>query len=105
MTNKYGARRTWSGACQRWFDSNAEAERGTELFFLEQAGEISNLAYQVPFVLSGKPNASVKIIIDFKYTENGKVVYEDVKGVMTPAARVKLAWLKEKYAIEVLIVK
>ena len=101
MTNKYGAKRTWSQLCNRWFDSKLEATRGEELRLLEMAGEIRELAYQQCFVLSAKPKRT--ITIDFSYYDPRKtiLIYEDAKGVMTRDFGTKLIWLKEKYGIEV----
>ena len=105
MPNKYRAKRTWSNLCQRWFASKMEAQRGEELAMLENAGKIFDLGFQVTFVLCEKPK--VTITIDFDYLEyHGEdlyplLVYEDTKGVLTRDFRTKLAWLKEKYGIEV----
>ena len=101
--NKYAAKKTFSELCGRTFDSKAEARRGEELVLLEKAGEIKDLEYQVSFLLCQKPN--IKIKVDFAYQENGNKIFEDVKGVMTRDARVKIAWLREKYGIDVKIVK
>ena len=77
--NKYSAKKTWSELCGRMFDSKAEARRGEELVLLEKAGEISNLQYQVRFVLHNKPIIAIKV--DFVYTQNGNtIIYEDTKG-------------------------
>ncbi len=103
MRNKYGAVRTWSPLCQRTFASRAEARRGEELCLLEKAGEIERLLYQFPFTLSEKPK--ITITIDFSYWQDGVLVYEDTKGVLTRDTRTKLAWLKEKYGVEVLLSK
>ena len=72
------------------FPSKREAQRYSELFLLERAGVISDLQLQVPFELipSQKINGrvvekSVKYIADFCYTENGKMVVEDTKGMRT----------------------
>jgi len=106
--NKYGAHRTWSKLCQRWFASKAEAVRGEELALLEKAREIRNLQYQLTLPLSKNPK--VTITLDFVYElrvlEGGcevgwLKVYEDVKGVLTRDFRTKMAWLKEKYGIDV----
>ena len=97
--NKYRAVRKFSELCKREFDSKAEARRGEELWLLEQAGVIDDLQYQVPYVLCKKP--SIKIKIDFVYWLDGKVIYEDVKGMMTREFRIKCAWLKEKFGISV----
>ena len=109
--NKYHAIKTWSELCQRMFDSKAEARRGEELCLLEKAEEIRDLRYQVPFVLCEKPR--IKITLDFAYLDQQPYslmtrwdrVYEDVKGILTREFRVKLAWLQEKYKIDVSLIK
>jgi hypothetical protein len=100
--NKYGAVRTYSNLCGRYFSSKAEARRGEELALLERAGEIDDLVYQWPFVLCEKPK--ITITIDFAYLTD-VMNFEDVKGVLTRDFRTKLAWLKEKYGIEVKLIQ
>ncbi len=100
--NKYHAKRTYSNLCQRRFDSKGEARRGEELHLRQLAGEITDLCYQVKFVLSVKPRIS--ITIDYSYCENGQV-YEDFKGKMMADFRVKMAWLKEQQGIDIVISK
>ena len=105
---KYGAQRTWSELCQRTFASKAEARRGEELELLQRAGKIGRLAYQPKWVLCEKPK--ITYTADFEYYErvNGLLMFrvvEDVKGVLTRETRVKLAWLKEKYGVEVRLVQ
>lgn len=101
FSNKYRAKKTYSELCGRTFDSKAEARRGEELAMLEKQGAIKDLKYQVPFTLHEKP--SIKIKIDFQYydKESKQTVYEDTKGVLTREARIKLAWLHEKFDIRV----
>lgn len=72
------------------FASKKEARRYSELLLLERAGVITDLQMQVPFVLipSQRINGKVverecKYIADFVYTENGKKVVEDTKGMRT----------------------
>lgn len=83
------------------FDSKKEHKRYNELLLLEQAGEIKNLRRQVRFLLIPTqrepkiigPRGGVKngkllerecaYIADFVYTENGKIVVEDTKGLRT----------------------
>ena len=72
------------------FDSKKEARRYSELLLLKRAGVITDLQMQVPFVLipSQRINGKVverecKYIADFVYTENGKKVVEDTKGMKT----------------------
>lgn len=102
--NKYNRTRTYSELCGRTFDSKAEAKRGEDLVLLEKMGEISDLQYQVSFPLCLKP--SIKIKVDFVYQQDGQKIYEDVKGMgETREFRVKRAWLKEKYGIDVVIAK
>ena len=87
------------------FDSVKEYERYVELSLLEKAGVIHDLKRQVEYVLipaqyeqvsmadyikskgrkaRGKClERAAKYVADFVYTENGKTVVEDVKGVKT----------------------
>lgn len=100
MTSKYNAKRTYSEICKRAFDSKAEARRGEELWLLEQADVIDDLQYQVPYLLCEKPN--IKIRVDFVYWQDGTIIHEDIKGMgETREFRVKRAWLKEKYGIDI----
>lgn len=86
------------------FDSKKEADRYCELCFLQRAGLISNLELQKKFELipaqyeyferygkngqrlkDGKNclEQSITYVADFVYTENGKTVVEDTKGMKT----------------------
>lgn len=100
---KYGNIRTWSELCGRLFDSRAEAIRGEELRLLELAGAIRDLEYQPSWRLSLNPSVTYRA--DFRYLEGGDHVVEDVKGVLTAAARVKLAWLKEQRGLRVRLLR
>ena len=115
MNNKYHAKRTYSELCQREFASKKEAVRAEELVLLLKAGEINYLEFQPGFVLCDKPK--ITYTADFKYYENthkqiikGKDVYsnipiyEDVKGVLTRDTRTKIAWVHEKFGVEVRLV-
>lgn len=99
--NKYHAKRTYSPLLNMEFASLKEARRAEELRMLEMAGEITDLEFQVKFVLSTKPK--ITYISDFKYKEHGVTKYEDSKGVLTRDTRTKLAWVKEKYNIDVIL--
>jgi len=101
--NKYHAQRTYSELCQMTFDSKAEARRGEELWYLQKAGQIEKLEYQVKYELCDKPK--ITVTIDFKYAENGRFVLEDVKGILTRDSRTKYAWLHKQYGIEVKLSK
>ena len=102
--NKYHAKRTYSNAIGRWFASRKECYRATELGLMQKGGFITDLTFQEKFVLSENPK--VTITIDFKYREPVLApffTYEDSKGVLTRDTRTKLAWLKEKEGIEVIL--
>ena len=94
------------------FDSKKEGVRYKELKMLERAGIIQDLQRQVKYVLipaqyepsgeiytkgkeKGKPKKGKLIerecayYADFVYTENGKTVVEDTKGVKTPEYIIK----------------
>ena len=66
-----------------------------ELELLEKTGVISDLHRQVRFVIGGIPK--ITYIADFTYVENGKLIAEDAKGVMTAVFKVKAALFREKY--------
>lgn len=92
------------------FDSKKEYRRYRELLLMEKAGLISDLQRQVKFLLiptqyehfkrygkNGKELTPGKRVVekecayyaDFVYTENGKDVVEDTKGVRTPEYIIK----------------
>lgn len=84
--SKYGNRRVqWQGI---QFDSIRERDRYIELSAMEQAGEISDLRRQVPYVLIPEQRdgrkiieRSVSYIADFTYRDSKKrLVVEDAKG-------------------------
>lgn len=104
MVNKYNAVRTYSGLCQRIFSSKAECARADELYLLQRAGEISDLQYQVKFILCKSPK--VTITVDFSYKENGETVLEDQKGWgETREFRVKRIWLKTLTGQDIKLIK
>lgn len=98
--SKYGARRTLIDG--ELFDSQKEARRWQELKLNEQAGIISNLRRQVPFNLDVNRQRIARYVCDFAYIENGKEIYEDVKGVLTPVYRLKKKMMKALHGIEIL---
>lgn len=91
--HKYGATPTRVDGIR--FDSKREAERYGELKLLEEAGEIESLQLQPRFQLMAKATVgreklrAVVYVGDFAYTEDGRQVVEDVKGVETPIWRLK----------------
>lgn len=90
MTNKYRAIKTGKYA------SKGEAARAQELALLARAGAIADLAEQIPYLLIpaqrdalGKAVRPCVYIADFVFTENGKTVVEDFKGMRTPVYLIK----------------
>ena len=103
MRSKYGNTRSWSELCRREFDSKAERRRGEDLHLLELAGEITDLEYQPLWILSTDPKVSYTA--DFSYQTGGRDIVEDVKGVMTDASRVRIAWLKQRHGVTVTVIR
>jgi hypothetical protein len=104
--SKYGNRKTTLDGVT--YDSAREARRGAELRLLERAGLISDLCAQVQYELipsqriNGKiVERPVKYVADFVYTENGKTVVEDVKGLRTKEYIIKRKLMLYKYGIRV----
>ena len=67
-------------------DSTRETKRATELQWLEQLGEITDLQYQVRYTLVPKQPGErpVEYRADFVYKNNaGELMVEDAKGVRT----------------------
>lgn len=94
------------------FDSIAESRRYKELKLLEKAGKIQNLELQPKFLLqeafkkNGKTFRKIEYIADFKYTENGKIIVEDVKGIQTDVFKLKHKLFEKKYPdLELRIIK
>ena len=91
------ARRT---VCGITFDSMAEMNRYLELKQLETSGVIAGLELQPKFLLipkTEKGGRAVYYIADFKYTKDGKIIYEDVKGVQAEVYKLKKKLLFYKY--------
>ena len=78
------------------YDSKKEYRRHCELLLMERAGAISDLERQVKYVLIPSQRIDGKVVerelaykADFRYTQNGKTVVEDVKGYKTPEYKIK----------------
>lgn len=103
--SKYHSRKVYADGME--FDSVKEYERWVFLRGLEGSGLIQNLQRQVPFELiptqrepdTTGPRGGVKkgrvmekscsYIADFVYTQDGRQVVEDTKGVQTPEYIIK----------------
>lgn len=108
---KYGNTKTVVNGIK--FDSRAEAQRYSHLMILQRAGHISNLRCQVPFVLArsvkfagaARAKPALRYVADFVYTENGKEVIEDVKGVETQVFNIKRQLMMTALGKEVRVLK
>lgn len=93
--NKYGAKPQVVDGVR--FASKAEAKRDAELVLLEKAGVITGLTRQPRFPLHVYGVLICTYVGDWRYQENGYVVVEDRKGVLTPAFKIKWALAKALY--------
>ena len=104
MKNKFNSKKIIVGGMV--FDSKKEAKRYQQLYFMERAGEITDLQRQVKFVLIptqyetyeryGKKGQRLKdgkrciekecaYVADFVYKKDGETVVEDTKGYRNPS--------------------
>lgn len=87
------------------FDSALEAKRYRQLELMQQAGEISDLRLQVPFLLqesfvkNGKTYRKIEYIADFVYYDNKlkKTIVEDTKGIKTDVFKIKQKLFEKQY--------
>lgn len=90
------------------FDSKREGEHYRQLKMLEAAGRISNLTLQPSFELApavtiqGKKKRALTYRADFQYTEKGKIVVVDVKGMKTDVYILKRHLMKSVLGIDIL---
>lgn len=93
-------------------DSRKEARRWAELQAMQEAGQISELKRQVPFVLAPsvrldgekRMKPAIRYIADFTFIENGSLVVMDVKSAATrrlPAYRLKRHLLATVHGLQI----
>lgn len=101
--NKYGNTRVnFDG---KTFDSQKEANRYSELKFLEKLGKIKNLELQPRFELqssfrkNGQTYRSMVYIADFQYfdVDRNKIIIEDTKGFKTKEYLLKKKMFESRY--------
>lgn len=97
--NKYNAVKTTVDNIT--FDSKKEANRYLELKLLQRANQIKDLDLQPRFDLIINDVFVGFYKADFIYTENGKVVVEDVKGKKTPIYNLKKKMVKAIHGIDI----
>jgi len=75
---------------QRSFQSKVERDRAIELCILQRAGIISELEFQPCLHIT---RANIQYTPDFKYMEDGREVFEEVKGKdMYPWITIRKLW-------------
>ena len=99
MQNKYHNRKTVVDGIV--FDSKAEASRYGTLKLFSRAGLITDLQLQVPFLIVVNGQKICKYIADFVYTEEGRQVVEDVKGVRTREYIIKRKLMAAVFGIKI----
>ena len=86
------------------FASKLEAARYGELKLLQAAGKITHLRLQPRFellpalIVKGEKLRKVEYVADFSYTEDGKLVVEEVKGRELAMWRLKRSMFLRKYS-------
>lgn len=99
--SKYHAKKTTVDGIT--FDSRREADRYLVLKGMEEDGSIEDLRRQVRYELipafdvDGRHYRPVFYVADFVYTEDGKDVVEDVKGMRTDVYRLKSKLFAKRY--------
>lgn len=92
MGNKYNAKKAQGYTSGKMYDSMAERDRAERLKKDETDGEISDLVehpkVQLTKYQTYKP--------DFCYKENGRLVFEDVKGAETERFRINMKLWRER---------
>jgi len=97
--NKYHARK-----CQidgYTFDSLAEGRYYQGLKIMLTNGDIQNLEIHPPFAYVDNGKFIFTYYADFRYTENGKVLIDDVKGVRTPVYKLKKKLIEARFGITI----
>lgn len=85
---KFGARKVTLDGID--FASQAEANRYSQLKLLERARDIKALAVHPKFPLHVNGVLIGVYTADFLYYEGGRQIVEDVKGVITPEASLRM---------------
>jgi len=86
--NKFSARKVIIDGYE--FASAAEARRYGELKLLQRAGVIKALGVHPVYPLNVRGVTVGKFTADFAYFDGGRKIVEDVKGVVTEAASLRM---------------
>jgi hypothetical protein len=104
-TSKFHAKKTTVDGIT--FDSRREAYRYLVLKGMEEDGAIENLRRQVRYELvpafdvDGRHYRPIYYVADFVYTEDGREIVEDVKGMRTDVYRLKSKLFARRYGMSI----
>ena len=108
--HKYNARKTEVDGIT--FDSKKEAKEYQNLKLLGRVGAIADRPLQPAFILQAglvdRSGRKVKPIVykaDFAYTQEGRQVIVDVKGMQTPVFKLKAKLFRERFPELQLVIK
>jgi hypothetical protein len=90
--NKYNAKKAQGYTSGKMYDSKAERDRAEYLKKSELEGEISGFAEHPKIQLTKYQTYKP----DFVYTENGRLVFEDVKGAETERFKINVKLWRER---------
>lgn len=108
--HKYGARRAYLPAVDRWFASVRERDAAAALLIRQQQGEIRGLRFQAPYDLVVNGQIVCRYIADFVFAERWqppgfgegwRTVVADAKGFRTDVYKLKRALMKACHGIEI----
>ena len=85
----------------RVYPSIKQAKRAHELDILRARGDVWFYLEEVPFRLPGKKTYRLDFLIKWN---DGRLSFEDVKGVMTPVSKIKIDQVQELYGIEIEVI-
>ena len=88
-----------------FFASTGEYKRFMELWVLQRAGLIHDLTLQPSFNLAVNDHHICRYVADYTYTEAGKTVVEDFKGVRTKVFDLKAKLMLAIHGIKIFISK
>lgn len=83
------------------FPSQREASRYQDLRQMERAGLITNLRLQFRWPLEVNGVLLGHYVADFTFTENGRTVVEDAKGMRTEMYRWKRKHFEAQYGLQI----
>jgi len=99
LKHKFNAKQTKVG--DKKFSSKKEAAYFVKLQMLQKSGELLFFLDQVPFRLPGNKTYRLDFM---EFWADGNVILTEVKGLMTPVARIKIDQVEEIYNVKINIV-